>query len=91
MQKIDQIAKGIAESAGKDKTRAAGLVDQIEPTWKPIEGTVKRNDENAYASMEEGFATLEKAADDGDAAAAAKGAAAISPTVQGYLAKYPAG
>jgi hypothetical protein len=90
MQKIDQIAKGIA-AAGADKVKAKALDDQIEPQWKLIENTVKANDENTYASMEEGFAVLETAADEGDAAAAKKGAAAISPVVQSYLAKYPAG
>jgi hypothetical protein len=39
-------------------------------------------------SMEDNFAVLERAADDGDAAAA-KGATAISSAVQAYLAKYP--
>jgi hypothetical protein len=90
MQKIDQLAKGIA-AAGADKARAKGLDDKIEPQWKLIEKTVKANDENTYASMEEGFAVLETAVSEGDAVAAARGAATISPVVQSYLAKYPAG
>lgn len=89
MRKIDQIAQGIAVSAGTDKTRAADLASQIEPVWRPIEDTVKRNDQSTYLTMEDNFAVLEKAADNGDAAAAAKGAAAISPAVRDYLAKYP--
>jgi hypothetical protein len=88
MRKIDQIGKEIAESAGTDKAKAAGLVDQIEPTWKPIEDTVKQNDQNTYLAMEDNFAVLEKAAEDGDSAAAAKGSTAISSAVQAYLAKY---
>lgn len=40
-------------------------------------------------SMEDNFAVLERAADDGDAAAAAKGATAISSAVPAYLTKYP--
>jgi hypothetical protein len=89
MRKIDQIAKEIAGSAGTDKTKAAGLDGQIEPTWKTIEGTVKQHDQNTYLAMEDNFAVLKKAAEDGDAAAAASGATAISSAVQAYLAKYP--
>lgn len=88
MRKSEQIAKEIAESAGTDKAKAASLDGQIEPTWKPIEDTVKQNDQNTYLAMEDSFAVLEKAAEDGDAAAAAKGAAAISSAVQDYVAKY---
>jgi hypothetical protein len=88
LQKIDQLAKEIADSAGSDKARAASLDGEIEPTWKPIEDTVKQNDQNTYLAMEDSFAVLEKAADDGDAAAAAKGSAAVSSAVQAYLAKY---
>jgi hypothetical protein len=88
LRKIDELAKGIAASAGTDKAKAESLDGQIEPTWKTIEDTVKQNDQNAYLTMEDNFAVLEKAADDGDAAAATKGSAAISSAVQAYLAKY---
>lgn len=88
LRKIDQLAKGIAESAGSDKAKAASLDSQIEPAWKPIEDTVKANDQDTYLTMEDNFAALEKAADEGDAAAATKGSAAISSVVQAYLAKY---
>jgi hypothetical protein len=83
-----QRRKLIAASAGSDKAKAASLDSQIEPAWKPIEDTVKANDQNTYLTMEDNFAVLEKAADDGDGAAAAKGSAAISSAVQDYLAKY---
>jgi hypothetical protein len=89
MRKIDQIAQGIAESAGTDKARAASLAEQIEPAWQPIEGTVRSNDQDAYIAMEDNFAVLDKAVEAGDAADAAKGAAAISATVRAYLVKYP--
>jgi hypothetical protein len=88
LRKIDQLAKDIAASAGSDKTKATSLDSQIEPTWAAIEDTVKQNDQNTYLTMEDNFAVLEKAADDGDAAAATKGSAAISSAVQAYLAKY---
>jgi hypothetical protein len=88
LRKIDQLAKDIAASAGTDKAKAASLDSQIEPTWKPIEDTIRANDQNTYLTMEDNFAVLEKAADDGDAAAATKGSAAISSAVQAYLVKY---
>ena len=88
LRKIDQTAKEIAQYAGTDKARAVSLHSQIEPVWKPIEDVVKQNDKNAYIAMEDSFAVLEKAADDGDATAAAKGANAFSSAMQDYLAKY---
>jgi hypothetical protein len=87
--KIDQLGKDIAASAGTDKAKATSLDGQIEPTWKTIEDTVKQNDQNTYLTMEDNFAVLEKAAGDGDAAAATKGSAAITSAVQAYLTKYP--
>ncbi len=88
MRKIDQVAKQIAESAGTDKAKAASLDGQLEPIWKRIEGTVKLNDQDTYLAMEDSFAVLEKAADEGNAATAAKGSTGITSAVQPYLAKY---
>ncbi|MGH3783382.1 MAG: hypothetical protein ACRDRO_22880 [Pseudonocardiaceae bacterium] len=88
MRKIEEIAKQIAASAGTDKATAASLDAQLEPMWKPIEATVRLNDQDTYLAMEDGFAVLEKAAGEGDAAAAAKGSAGITSAVQPYLAKY---
>lgn len=88
MRKIDAIAKQIAESAGADKAKAASLDAQLEPMWQPIEGTVKNNDQDTYLAMEDNFAVLEKAAGEGDAAAASMGSAGITSAVQSYLAKY---
>jgi hypothetical protein len=88
MRKIDQIAKQIAETAGTDKARAVTLDGQLEPIWKQIEDTVKHNDQDTYLAMEDNFAVLEKAADEGNAAEAAKGSAGVTSAVQPYLAKY---
>src|SRR3954463_1075505 len=62
LQKIDQLAKDIAASAGTDKAKASSVDSQIEPTWKPIEDTVKANDQNASIAMEDNSPVLEKAA-----------------------------
>lgn len=89
LRKIDQIAQEIAGSAGTDQAKATSLDGQIEPTWHPIEDTVKGHDPDTYLAMEDNFAVLEKAAGSGDAPSAAKGSAAISSAVRAYLAKYP--
>lgn len=89
MRKIDQTAKEIAVSAGTDKARASSLYGLINPTWFPIEDTVKQHDQNTYLVMEDNFAVLEKATNTGDGPAASKGATAISSAVQGYLVKNP--
>jgi hypothetical protein len=88
MRKIEQIAKQIAQSAGTNKAKATSLDAELEPTWKPIESTVRLNDQDTYLAMEDGFAVLEKAAKEGNAAAAAKSSASITSAVQAYLAKY---
>jgi hypothetical protein len=88
LHKIEQIAQQIAQSAGTNKAKTASLDAQLEPIWKPIEGTVRRNDQDTYLAMEEGFAALKKAADEGNAAVAARGAGGIRSAVQAYLAKY---
>ncbi len=88
MRKIEQIAKQIAESAGTNKAKAASLDAALEPAWKPIEGTVRFNDQDTYLAMEDGFPMLEKAVKQGNAVAAAKGSSEITSAVQRYLAKY---
>jgi hypothetical protein len=86
LAKIDKLARDIV--ASDTRSQAQRLIDQIEPTWMRIEGTVKANDQDAYLALEDGFAQLAKAAG-GDAATAAKGAATVAATVAAYLAKYP--
>jgi hypothetical protein len=88
MRKIEQIAQQVSQSAGTNKAKAVSLDAQIEPLWRPIEATVRLNDQDTYLALEDGFAALEQAANEGNAAAAAKGSAGITSTVQAYLAKY---
>ncbi|MGH3671513.1 MAG: hypothetical protein ACRDSH_12885 [Pseudonocardiaceae bacterium] len=51
MRKIGETAQEIAGSAGTDKARASSLYGLIEPTWRPIEDTVKQHDPNTYLMM----------------------------------------
>ena len=90
LRKIDDTAKGVASKAAGDKAGAQALDSQIEPVWKTIEGTVKANSPDGYATFEENFGLLESAANGGDAAKATTASTAISKAVTDYLAKHPA-
>jgi len=90
LRKIDDTAKGVASKAAGDKAGAQALDAQIEPVWKTIEGTVKANSQDGYATFEDSFALLESSANAGDAAKAGTASTAVSKAVADYLAKYPA-
>jgi soluble cytochrome b562 len=92
------VAAGLAEikttvaaivAAGTDKAKMQAEVAKIEPVWMTIEGTVKANDVDTYLAFEDAFAVLEKAAEEGDVAAAKTAAATVTTTADAYLAKYP--
>jgi uncharacterized protein YPO0396 len=89
LKKIDSTASAIAAAAATDKAKAKQLVEELEPAWKPVEGTVKANDQDTYIAFEDAFALLEKAAEDGDAAKASAGSASVSKATAAYLAKHP--
>jgi len=93
-----EVATGMADikatvaaiaAAGTDKEKMQSEVEKIEPAWAKIEGTVKANDVDAYLAFEDAFAVLEKAAEEGDAAAAKTAAGTVTQAVDDYLAKYP--
>ncbi len=86
---LKTITGSIASSAGTDKAAAQAAVDQIEPAWSKIEGTVKANNPDAYISFEDSFALLETAVKDGDAAKAQQGAGDVAKAADSYVAKYP--
>jgi hypothetical protein len=90
LRKIDDTAKGVASKAAADKAGAQALDAQIEPVWKTVEGTVKANSQDGYATFEDSFGLLESAANAGDAAKAGAASTAVSKAVADYLAKYPA-
>jgi hypothetical protein len=90
LRTIDGSAKGVASKAADDKAGAQALDALIEPVWQTIEGTVKANSQDGYATFEDNFALLESAANAGDAAKAGTASGAVSKAVADYLAKYPA-
>ena len=83
LQGLKQLATDVSRqtqpAASKDK--AEGL----EGFWAPVEGAVKRNEPDMYATIEEDLSLLES----GDAAKTKTGAAEMGETVDAYLAKHP--
>jgi hypothetical protein len=91
LRKIEGIAADVAAAAGTDKAKALELIDEIEPAWQKIEGTIRANDKDAYVSFEDSFGVLERAAQSGDGKKAFDAAAAIATTAKDYVTKYPPG
>lgn len=72
---------GAETDAAASKTKAEGL----EAFWAPVEGTVKKNEADMYATIEEDLSLLES----GDAKKTKSGADEMGATVDAYLAKHP--
>ncbi len=87
LKSLQTAAKAVV-NAGSDTAAAKIAVEALEPIWEPIEGTIKKNDPDAYAQIEEDLALLERAAE-GDAAAASGASDDLSTTAAAYLAKHP--
>jgi len=83
LKALVKVGDGIATIA--DTTASKQASEGLEPEWAPVEGTVKRNDPDSYATIEEDLSLLES----GDQAKAKTGAAEMSRTVDGYLADHP--
>ena len=77
-----------AVEAGSKNT-AETLDAKIEPTWQPIEGTIKANDPDSYITIEDNFAVMSNAVKDMDADKAKQAADTISSTADAYLEKHP--
>jgi hypothetical protein len=77
-----------AVEAGSDNT-AQTLDAKIEPTWQPIEGTIKANEPDSYITFEDNFAVMSNAVKDMDADRAKEAADTINSTADAYLEKHP--
>jgi hypothetical protein len=88
---LEGIAAEIAAAAATDKAKAEKLIEDIEPAWEKIEGTIRANDKDAYVRFEDSFGVLEQAAQSGDGKKAFDAAAAIATAAKDYLAAYPPG
>ena len=79
---------GVATAISKlpNATASKQASKGLEPVWMKVEGTVKKNEPDMYATIEEDLTLLES----GDQAKTQSGATELSKTVDGYLAKHPA-
>lgn len=75
----------VAISKVPDPAASKTASEGLEPVWKPVEGTVKKNEPDMYATIEEDLSLLES----GDAAKTKTGADELGKTVDAYLAKHP--
>ena len=81
--------KRLTAEATSDPGRAEGAGEDIEKAWAGIEGTVKKNDPDAYLTFEEGIDGIQEAAKDGDTAKVQSSAETINTSVDTYLAAHP--
>jgi hypothetical protein len=81
---LGKLATSISQTtnANAAKLKAKGL----ETFWAPVEGTVKRNEPDMYATIEEDLSLLES----GEPAKTKAGAEELNETVDAYLAAHPA-
>ena len=80
---LGKLATNVSETADADaaKLKAKGL----EALWAPVEGTVKKNEPDMYATIEEDLSLLESGEPDKTKA----GAEELNETVDAYLATHP--
>jgi hypothetical protein len=78
-----KVAATVATKQDSDESKKAA--EGLEPVWMKVEGTVKKNEPDLYATIEEDLSLLES----GDSKKTAAGAAEIAETVAAYLAKHP--
>lgn len=81
----DLKATAIDVSEETDEAAAKRTAEGLETHWAPVEGTVKKNEPDMYATIEEDLSLLES----GKAAKTKTGADEIGKTVDAYLAKHP--
>ena len=77
------VAKGISRVPDGAASKKASKA--LEPVWVKVEGTVKKNEPDMYATIEEDLSLLES----GEQSKTNTGAAELAKTVHDYLAKYP--
>lgn len=78
-----------AADALDGQASASEFPDKIEHEWSQIEGTVKKNDPDAYLRVEDARSAVDNAIKDKKAAAASTAAQDFSTAADKYLAQYP--
>lgn len=80
---LKQVAVDISKQTDAAASKKAS--EGLEPIWSKVEGTVKRNEPDMYATVEENLSLLES----GDAKKTKTGADDMGRTVDAYVAKHP--
>ena len=83
--KLKGVAEKVADASDADTSKAAA--EGLETVWKPIEGTVKKNEPDLYLDVEDSFERLSS----GDLTNAKQGEQDLTKAVDAYLAKHPEG
>src|SRR3954469_20525940 len=77
------VAGAGADAPDGDESKEAS--EGLEAVWKPIEGTVKKNEPDLYLDVEDSFELLSA----GGAAKAQQGEQRLDQAIDAYLAKHP--
>jgi hypothetical protein len=85
LQQMVATAADVATKTATDPEAGKTAAEGLEPSWAPIEETVKANDPDAYVDIEDAMAQLES----GDAAKAVDGSTRIAAAITAYLAAHP--
>ena len=78
------LADGVANGTATD-----AQFEEVHEGWESIEGTVKKNNPEAYLGLEDALAAMQKAISDKDAAAAKQAASDFEADATAYLAEHP--
>jgi hypothetical protein len=83
--KLKDVAENVADAPDGDESKEAA--EGLESVWRPIEGTVKKNEPDVYLDIEDSFERLSS----GDLDNAKKGEQTLETAVDAYLDKHPEG
>jgi iron uptake system EfeUOB component EfeO/EfeM len=83
--KLKGVAERVADASDGETSKEAA--ERLETVWKPIEGTVKKNEPDLYLDVEDSFERLSS----GDLDNAKQGEQDLTKAVNAYLAKHPEG
>jgi hypothetical protein len=81
---MHDLADGVANGTATD-----AQFEAMHEGWASYEGTVKKNNPEAYLGMEDALAAMQKAISDKDAAAAKQAATDFENDATAYLAEHP--
>lgn len=80
---LAKVATSVAKFSDPTVAKAAAM--PLETIWSKIEGTVKKNEPDIYATIEEDLTLLNS----GEPRKTAQGSAELGDQVKSYLAKHP--